>query len=105
LFSFAIEISDDEGEEASSSQAIGISSAEIRAKLEDLLACYTKTLLNWSITLIQPKLCSKLLGVKSQPMPRKLFSKLHTWKAVSSSIKRLPSVLLIGPPTPSSQRK
>jgi len=38
LFSFAIEISDDEGEEASSSQAIGISSAEIRAKLEDLLA-------------------------------------------------------------------
>jgi chromosome segregation ATPase len=38
LFSFAIEISDDEGEEASSSQAIGISSVEIRAKLEDLLA-------------------------------------------------------------------
>jgi hypothetical protein len=38
LFSFAIEISDDEGEEASSSQAIGISSAEIRAKLEDLSA-------------------------------------------------------------------
>jgi len=38
LFSFAIEISDDEGEEASSSQAVGISSAEIRAKLEDLLA-------------------------------------------------------------------
>jgi len=38
LFSFAIEISDDEGEEASSSQAIGISSAEVRSKLEDLLA-------------------------------------------------------------------
>jgi len=38
LFSFAIEISDDEGEEASSSQAVGISSIEIRAKLEDLLA-------------------------------------------------------------------
>jgi len=38
LFSVAIEISDDEGEEVSSSQAIGISSAEIRAKLEDLLA-------------------------------------------------------------------
>jgi len=38
LFSFAIEISDDEGEEAISSQAIGISSAEIRTKLEDLLA-------------------------------------------------------------------
>ena len=37
MFSFAIEISDDEGEEASSSQAIEISSAEIRAKLEDLL--------------------------------------------------------------------
>jgi len=38
LFSFAIEISDDEGEEASSSQAIRISSSDIRAKLEDLLA-------------------------------------------------------------------
>ena len=38
MFSFAIEISDDEGEEASSSQAVGFSSAEIRAKLEDLLA-------------------------------------------------------------------
>ena len=37
-FSFAIEISNDEGEEASSSQAFGISSVEIRAKLEVLLA-------------------------------------------------------------------
>jgi len=38
LLSFAIEISDDEGKEASSSQAVGISSAQITAKLEDLLA-------------------------------------------------------------------
>jgi len=38
LFSFAIEIFDEEGEEAGSSQAIEISSAEIRAKLEDLSA-------------------------------------------------------------------
>jgi len=38
LFSFTIEISEDEGEEASSSRAVGISSAEIRAKLEDLSA-------------------------------------------------------------------
>jgi len=38
LFSFAIEISEDEGEEASSSRAIGISSAEIREKLVDLSA-------------------------------------------------------------------
>jgi len=38
LFSFAIEISEDEGEEASSSRAVGISSVEIRAKLEDLSA-------------------------------------------------------------------
>ena len=36
LFSFAIEISEDEGEEAISSEAIGISSAEIRTKLADL---------------------------------------------------------------------
>jgi len=38
LFSFAIDISEDEGEEASSSRAIGISSTEIRAKLEELSA-------------------------------------------------------------------
>jgi len=38
LFSFAINISEDEGEEASSSRAVGISSAESRAKLEDLSA-------------------------------------------------------------------
>jgi hypothetical protein len=38
LFSFAIDISDDEGEEASSSLALGITSAEIKSKLEDLLA-------------------------------------------------------------------
>jgi len=38
LFSFAIDISEDEGEEASSSRAVGITSVEIRAKLEELLA-------------------------------------------------------------------
>jgi len=38
LFSFAINISDDEGEEASSSMTLGIASAEIKSKLEDLLA-------------------------------------------------------------------
>jgi len=36
--SVTIDISENEGEEASSSQAVGISSAEIKAKLEDLLA-------------------------------------------------------------------
>jgi len=38
LFSFAIDISEDEGEEASSSRAVGIIPAEIRAKLEELSA-------------------------------------------------------------------
>jgi len=38
LFSFAIDISEDEGEEASSSRAFGIVSVEIRAKLEELSA-------------------------------------------------------------------
>jgi chromosome segregation ATPase len=38
LFSFAIDISDDEGDEASFSKAIGITSADIKTKLEDLLA-------------------------------------------------------------------
>jgi len=38
LFSFTIDISEDEGEEASSSRAVGITSPEIRAKLEELSA-------------------------------------------------------------------
>jgi len=38
LLSFGIDISDDEGEDASSSLALGIASAEIKSKLEDLLA-------------------------------------------------------------------
>jgi len=38
LFSFAIDISEDEGEEASSSRAVGVISAEVRAKLEELSA-------------------------------------------------------------------
>ena len=38
LFSFAIDVSEDEGEEASSSRAVGVTSAEIRARLEELLA-------------------------------------------------------------------
>jgi len=37
LFSFVIDISDDEGEEASSSKTLGITSAEIKSKQEDLL--------------------------------------------------------------------
>ena len=38
MFSFAIDISEDEGEEASSSRAVRITSTEIRAKLEELSA-------------------------------------------------------------------
>ena len=38
LVFLAIDISKDEGEEASSSRAVGITSAEIRAKLEELSA-------------------------------------------------------------------
>jgi len=38
LFSFAIDISEYEGEEASSSRAVGVVSVEVRAKLEELSA-------------------------------------------------------------------
>jgi len=38
LFSFAIDVSEDEGEEASSSRAVGVTSAEMRARLEELSA-------------------------------------------------------------------
>lgn len=38
LFSFAIDISEEEGEETSSSRVVGTVSAETRAKLEELSA-------------------------------------------------------------------
>ena len=38
MFSYAIDISDDEGQEASSSKALRIASADIKSKLADLLA-------------------------------------------------------------------
>jgi len=38
LFSFAIDICDDDDEEASSSMALRIASAEVKSKLEDFLA-------------------------------------------------------------------
>ena len=38
MFSFAVDIFEEEGEEASSSRAVGIVSAEARAKLEELSA-------------------------------------------------------------------
>ena len=38
MFSFAIDISEDAGKEASSSRAVGITSAEIKMKLEELSA-------------------------------------------------------------------
>ena len=43
MFSFTIDISKDEGEEASSSQAVGITSVEIRAKLEELSGLHQDT--------------------------------------------------------------
>jgi len=41
------------------------------------------------MTLIQPKLCSKLLGVKSQPLSTRFSSRLHTWRAANSSRETL----------------
>jgi len=77
LFSFAIEISEDEGKEASSSRAVGISSAEIRAKLADL-----STLLHQDIAqLVDDSDLAKVLfkALKGQilPMPRRFFFRLH----------------------------
>ena len=43
MFSFAIDISEDEGEEASSSRAVAITSAEVRTKLEELSALHQDT--------------------------------------------------------------
>jgi len=79
LFSFAIEISEDKGEEASSSRAVGISSVEIRTKLEDLSALLHQDI----VQLVDDsdpaiELCPRLSEVKSLPMPRRFFFRLHT---------------------------
>jgi len=105
LFSFAIEIFDDEGKEASSSQAIGISSTEIRAKLEDLL-----TLLHQDIAQLvddsdlAKALFKALRGQISADAEETLF-RLHTWRAASFNIKKLSNALPIEPLMPSSQRR
>ena len=105
LFSFGIEMSDDEGEEASSSQAIRISSAEIRAKLEDLLALLHRDTAQLVDDSDPTKALFKALEAKFLPMPRRSFSRLHTWRVDSFSTKRLLSALLIEPLMPSFQRR
>jgi len=59
LFSFAIDVSEDEGEEASSSRAVGVTSAEIRARLEELSALLHQDTAQQLMTPIQPKLYSR----------------------------------------------
>jgi len=76
LFSFTIDISEDEGEEASSSRAVGITSAEIRAKLEELSALLHQDTAQL-VDLIWPKLSSRPLEVKSPLMLKKFFFKPH----------------------------
>jgi len=102
LFSFAIEISDDEGEEASFSPAIGISSAEIRARLEDLLALLHQDTAQLVDDPIQPRPYLKLSEAKSLLMPRRSSSRPHTWRVDSFSTKRPLSALPIEPLMPSS---
>jgi len=105
LFSFAIEISDDEGEEESSSQAVGISLAAIRAKLEDLLALLHQDTAQLVDDSDPAKALFKALRGQIPGDAEEIVSRLHTWRAASSSIKRLPNVLPIEPPMPNSQRK
>ena len=74
LFSFAIEISEDEGEEASSSRAVGITSAEIRAKLEDLSAPLHQDTTQLVDDSDPAKTLFKTLRGQILPMPRRFFS-------------------------------
>jgi len=88
LFSFAIEISEDEGEEASSSQAIGISSVEIRAKLEDLLALLHQDMAQLVDDSDPAKVLFKALRGQIPADAEEFSSRLHTWRVDSSSTKR-----------------
>jgi len=106
LFSFAIDISDDEGEEASSSKALGITSVEIKYKLEVLLALLhqdTAQLVDYSDP--AKAIFKTLCGHRFQPMLRRFSFKLPTWKAANSSFRRLLSALPIEPHTPNSKRR
>ena len=105
LFSFAIEISEDEGEEVSSSQAVGITSAEIRAKLEDLSALLHQDTAQLVDDSDPAKALFKALRGQIPADAEEILSRLHTWRAASSSTKRLPNALPTEPPMPNSQRK
>jgi len=63
----------DEGEEASSSRAAGISSAEIRAKLADLSAHLHQDTAQLVDDSNPAKVLFKALEVKSLPVPRRFF--------------------------------
>jgi len=78
MFSFAIDVSDDKGEEASSSLALGITSAEIKSKLEDLLALLQQDTAQLVDDSDPAKAIFKTLRVRFLPMLRKCFSKLLT---------------------------
>ena len=77
LFSFAIDISEDEGEEASSSRAVGITSAEIRAKLEELSALLHQGTAQLVDDSDPAKALFKTLRGQIPPMLKKSSFKLH----------------------------
>jgi len=106
LFFFAIEISEDEGEEASSSQAVGISSAEIRAKLEDLSALLHQDIAQLVDDSDPAKALFRALRGQIPANAEDISSsRQHTWRVDSCSTKRPLSALPVGPPMPSFQRR
>jgi len=69
---------DDEGEEASSSQMIGISSAKIRAKLEDLSALLHQDTVQLVDDSDPAKALFKALRGQIPADARRFFFRLHT---------------------------
>ena len=84
---------------------MGISSAEIKTKLEDLLALLHQDTAQLVDDSDPVKTLFKTLGDQiPADAEEALFQAAHL-KAASSNTRRLPSVLPIEPLTPNSQRK
>ena len=104
MFSFAIEISEDEGEKASSSRAVGISSVEIRAKLEDLSALLHQDTTQLVDDFDLAKALFKTLRGQIPAVAEEILFRLLIWRVDSFSIKRLFNALPIELLTPTSQK-
>ena len=85
--------------------ALGIASAQIKTKLEDLLALLQQDTTELVDDSDPAKIIFKLSAVKLLLMLRRYLFKPLIWRATNFSTRRLFSALPIEPPMPNTKRR